>query len=266
MNKIENWDSPFADLIPEERRNAVLKFIKDKGGANVSALSKMLFINEATIRRDLNELARLGLIKRTYGGAVPVSGPDSEIPLFVRETEFKAQKETIGLLAAQFVSDGDTIMLDSSSTTAHIIPGLIPKKGLKIVTNGAKTAILLSQLSGAKIYCTGGMLRENSLSFIGPAAASSIENLHFDSAFFSCRGVSLENGLTDLSEDEAHLRRLMIKHSKRSYLLAVSEKLGSVSFSRISGLESISGIVTEKRPSPEWRAGLGNKLYYDISK
>ena len=154
-------------LTPAQRQKHILEKIRKVKCVDVKSLAKEYFINEATIRRDLNKLANTGLIKRTYGGAVLVEGLDAEIPLYARESSNVEKKEVIGKLASYEVHDDDTIILDSSSTTLKIINHLIGKKNLKIITNGAKTATLLSTLTDCTIYCTGGKLRENSLSFIG---------------------------------------------------------------------------------------------------
>src|SRR5690554_5827583 len=102
-----------------ERQQAILDLLKSNKSASVSDLSKRFFIGEATIRRDLDKLEKMGLIKRTYGGAVLIEGLDSEIPLFVRESEQKDLKVSIGKLAAQLVNDNDIIIIDSSSTSMN---------------------------------------------------------------------------------------------------------------------------------------------------
>jgi len=240
------------DLIPAERQRQMLEYIRKHKSAGVSRLSQMMYINEATIRRDLNALEKTGLVKRTYGGAVLSEGIDSEIPLFVRDTENREKKEIIGERAANLVRDGDTLFLDSSSTTSRIIPHLSDRKGLKIITNGAKTTILLSKLA-CSVYCTGGRLRENSLSFIGQSAIDCLRNFYVDTAFFSCRGLSSEFGMTDSNEDEALLRRMMIEHSRKSYLLIDSTKLNKSSFYAISPLSSLTGIICDIELPPELR-------------
>ena len=249
-------------IIPAERQNLILETIRRDKAANVSNLAKKFFVNEATVRRDLNLLEKKGLIRRAYGGAVLIEGLDNEIPLFVRETANKDAKDLIAQTAADFVRDGDLLILDSSSTTMRMIPFLEGKKGLKIITNGAKTSVLLSKLNDCRIYCTGGALRENSLSFIGNAANTFINEFYADAAFFSCRGLSLETGLTDSNEGEAALRKLMLKNSRKSFLLIDSTKFDKSNFHKIAEIADIYKIITEKNPGPEWAEHLKNKLIY----
>lgn len=250
--------------IPSARQAYLLEEIRRKKSVSVSELSQKLFVNEATIRRDLNTLAKSGLIERTYGGAVLVEGLEMEIPFGVREISHADAKKQIGRTAADFVRDGDTIFLDSSSTISFLIPNLGHRRGLKIVTNGAKATLQLSRLTDCEIHCLGGKLRENSLSFIGPIAVQTLEKYRFERCFFSCRGVDAMQGLTDGNEDEAEIRRRILCQSRSSYLLADHSKFGKVSFHRICDLADVTAVVTDQAPSEELKNFLnerGIRLY-----
>lgn len=235
-----------------ERQQEIVKIIREKKSVSVEDLSKKFFIGEATIRRDLEKLEKMGLLKRTYGGAVLLEGLDKEIPLSVRESEQRHAKDIIGEMAASLVRDSNIIILDSSSTTLKMVPYLKGKSALTAITNGVKTAMELGELLHTKVYCTGGLLRENSLSFIGEQAKRCIDNYNVDIAFFSCRALSMEVGLSDSNEDEAILRRLMIKNSSKSVLLCDHTKFDKVSFCKIGGFERIDYLVTDIKPSEEW--------------
>ncbi|MGI6704772.1 MAG: DeoR/GlpR family DNA-binding transcription regulator [Clostridia bacterium] len=235
-----------------ERQQEIINILKAKRSVSVVELSKKFFIGEATIRRDLGKLEKMGLLKRTYGGAVLLEGLDLEIPLSVRESEQKKEKDNIGRLASQLVQDGDIIIMDSSSTTLRMVPYLQGKSALTVITNGAKTAIELGELLRIKVYSTGGMLRENSLSYIGELARKCIEGFYVDTVFFSCRALSMEKGLTDSNGDEAELRRLMIQNSRKAVLLCDHTKLDKISFSRIGDFADIDYIVVDQKPSYEW--------------
>lgn len=235
-----------------ERQQAILNMLKSKKSVAVSELSKLFFIGEASIRRDLEKLEKKGLLKRTYGGAVLLEGLDSEIPFAVREAEQKNAKQIIGHAAANLVKDGDIVIMDSSSTVLKMAPYLKGKSNLTVITNGARTAVELGEMLHIKVYCTGGVLRENSLSYIGEFARSCIERFNADILFFSCRAVSIEKGLSDISMDEAELRRLMMANCKKIVLLCDSSKFDKVSFCKICGFEKIDCIITEKKPSDQW--------------
>lgn len=253
MNKIEH-----EVMIPATRHSMILDIIKKEKTVSVTELSKRLYINEATIRRDLNKLEKSGLVSRTYGGAVLAEGLDSEIPLKIREGVNAEQKIYMAKLAAEHINDGDTIFLDSSSSVEFMIPHIKSKKNLKIVTNGAKLALMLASFLNFTVYCTGGKIREHSLSYAGQLTLDALSNYNFNKAFFSCRGVCLKNGLTDINEDEATLRKIVLTKSSSSYLLADSSKIDNVSFFYISSVDKLDFIVTDKKPSNEWLDFLKN--------
>lgn len=234
-----------------ERQNQIYEFIKTNKSASITELSKIFFISEATIRRDLDKLEKQNLIKRTYGGAVLVEGLNIEIPISVREKEQAFEKDKIGRLAASFVNDGDIIIMDSSTTTYAMIPYLKSKVDITIITNGVKTATSLGNTLHTRVYCTGGKLRENSLSLVGQGAQDYIRNFSAQKLFFSCRGITVQNGAMDNSEEEAILRKIMMECADRIYLLCDSSKLGKKAFYKICDLSSLDCIVTNNQPEPE---------------
>lgn len=240
------------DFTPEQRRAMILEMVKQKKSVSVHQLSRELYIHEATVRRDLKYLSDSGVIARVHGGAVLTEGLGAEIPLFIRETANKEGKKNLAKAAAALVRDGESIFIDSSSTTSFMIPYLAERKHLKIVTNGAKTTVYLSGLQNANIFCTGGRLRENSLSYIGQSAVAALSNFHFDRSFFSCRGVDATSGLWDTSEEEAVLRRELIRCSTQSVLLADQSKLNKTSFYSITPLSQIQVLITDGQLSKEW--------------
>lgn len=239
-------------MIPATRHLVILDIIKSEKTVSVTDLSKRLFINEATIRRDLNKLEKSGLVSRTYGGAVLAEGLDSEIPLKIREGVNAEQKIYMAKLAAEHINDGDSIFLDSSSSVEFLIPHIKSKINLKIVTNGAKLAVMLASFNNFTVYCTGGKIRDHSLSYAGQLALDALSNYNFNKAFFSCRGVSIQNGLTDINEDESAIRKMILAKSAITYLLADSSKLDNVSFCYISSIDKVNFIITDKKPGEEW--------------
>ena len=242
-----NEHSDFENMFPKARQKLILEIVKSDKFIKVSEISKKLFINEATIRRDLNALEMEGLVKRVYGGAMLSNGQDSEIPLMHREVKNAQEKKQIAEKAAKEIENGDTIFLDSSSTVSFMIPFLEGKSGLRILTNGAKTTLLLSRLHGAEIISLGGRLRENSLSFSGQSTYQNLSEYFFDKAFFSCHAYSEEFGLMDINEDEARLRKLLIKHARKTYFLADASKEGKTSFFKICNIGDILKIITNEK-------------------
>ena len=247
MNNIEQ-----SNLTPFQRQQQILEFVNRHGSASVRQLSEAFYLHEATVRRDLNALARAGQITRVHGGAAAMEGLKAEIPLYVRETAFREVKRELARKAAGMVKDGNTIFIDSSSTATMMTPFLENRRNLRIVTDGAQTSLQLSRLKDAQIFCVGGCLGGNSLSYVGPIALQNLSLFHFDYAFFSCRGVSLKNGLTDTTEEEAFFRKLLIQRSEHSALLVDHSKIDVTAFFGIAPLSEVHTLITDARLGGEW--------------
>ena len=242
-----------SNLTPFQRQEMILDYINRHSSASVKQLAEEFFLHEATVRRDLNSLAKAGRITRVRGGAAVMDALLAEIPLYVRETAFKDIKRDLAKRASALVKDGSTIFVDSSSTATLMAPFLENKKNLRIVTDGAQTCIQLSRLKDAQIFSVGGSLGGNSMSFNGAIALQNLSLFHFDHAFFSCRGVTLENGLTDTSEEEAFFRKLLIQRSERPVLLVDHSKIGVTSFFSICPLDQIHTLITDAELGEDWR-------------
>ena len=121
-----------------------------------------------------------------------------------------------------------------------------------MITNGLKTANILSEIEGVEVYGTGGRLRENAKSFVGPQAIEFVSRFTADLAFFSCRGVHPETGATDSSEDEASLKRMYMRNAKRVILLCDASKLGKENFCKIGSLGEVWKIITNVQLPPEY--------------
>ena len=227
-----------------ERKQQILDILKIKKAVSVEELCKTLYTSGATIRRDLQTLEQDKLIKRTHGGAVLLEGNSTETPLVLRESENSKQKQIISELAVQHITDGMTIFMDSSSTVSYIIRQLTPFKGLKVITNGIKTASVLLDYKDIKTYCTGGVIRENSRSLVGHNAEQFISQFHADVCFMSCRGMSIEMGATDPSDEEAFVKKEYIKHSKKRILLCDTTKINVNYFCKVAPLSEFDQIIT----------------------
>ncbi len=233
-------------MLPYERHEKIIECFREKRFLSVEDLCNTLFFSEATIRRDLEKIENLGIISRVRGGAV-LNDSTNELPLFIRQTENKKAKQIIAQKAAEYVHDSDILILDASSTVLQMIPFLCSKKNLTIITNGLVTATSIAESMKCKIYCTGGILRENcSSSLVGSQAKNFISNIHAAKMFFSAKSVSPIYGLSDTTEEEAELKKIMMKHAERSILLADSSKHDQVSFYYICTLADIDEMITNE--------------------
>ena len=213
---------------------------------SVKELSEKLFISEPTVRRDIVLLKEKELVTCKRGiVALKTSSPDQRIPLFVRHLEQNEEKREIARKAVKYIKDGYVIMLDASTTVMHLLPHLTEFKNILVITNGTKTA-LESASMGIRTICTGGELMTESFCYVGTDAESVLKNYNADVAFFSCRGISENNIATDNSILENAMRKIMIKNSKKSYLLCDSSKFGKTYLNTLCNVEDLNGLITEK--------------------
>lgn len=231
----------------KEREKEILKLLLAKKEISVNELSKKLFISESSIRRDLAKLESRQLIKRVHGGAVIEENSIStlKIPFVLRELEQSDAKVEMAKQAMNYVNDYDVIFLDASSSAYNLIPFLATKNHLTVITSGIKTLQKLGEY-GIKSICTGGILLPSCRSLVGEDAYNTIKTYNADSVFFSCRGLSDDGFLTDISDAENHVRALMIEHSKNSYLLCASNKFGKKYFHNLCSAKDISKIISNE--------------------
>ena len=231
----------------KEREKKILEEILKSKKVTVKELAKKLYISEPSIRRDLLSLEKQNLIKRIHGGAVIEENGISatKIPFVIRELEQSDAKIIMAQKASSLVKDGDVIFLDSSSSAYNIIPYLALKNNITVITCGIKALAKLGEYN-IKAICTGGTLIPSCQTLVGDDAYNIIEQNNADIFFFSCRGLSSEGLLTDISEQENYVRRKMMKNSAKSYLLCASEKFNKKYFHNLCSVKDITGIISEK--------------------
>lgn len=231
-------------MLPFERQNRILEILSERQAVSVEELCHTLYSSGATIRRDLHILESNGLIHRTHGGAVFVDGNAKDFPLTLRESENMIPKEIIAQKAVQYIRDGQTLFLDASSTVSRLAEKLSGFQHLRVITNGLKTASILADMEGIDVYCTGGRLRDSAKSLVGTHAIDFVSRFSADLAFFSCRGVTPEMGVTESDEDEAALKVMYMKNATRVILLCDDSKLGKRQFCKITELSSLWKLIT----------------------
>ncbi|MBQ3075142.1 MAG: DeoR/GlpR transcriptional regulator [Clostridia bacterium] len=213
----------------------------------VKDLAKALYISQPSVRRDLQSLEKQHLIKRIHGGAVLEESALSKnkIPFLIREYEQSQAKAQIARKAVERIGDGDVVFLDASTSCYYLIPYLAAKKGITVVTNGVKALSKLAEYD-IRTVSTGGDLINSCLALVGEEAYQTLETFNADVAFFSCRGVSEDGYLTDISPEENNVRKKMIRRAKRSYLLCATEKFGKRYFHNLCHKDDLDGVITEE--------------------
>lgn len=210
----------------------------------VKELAEVLFISEPTVRRDINVMAEKELVTSNRGRVnLKTKSADRRIPLFIRDMEGINEKKEIALKAISLIKDGDVVMLDASTTAYFLLPHLVKFKNITLITNGAKTALEAASL-GINTYCTGGEITTESFSYIGTAAENNLREYNADIAFFSCRGLTDDGIASDTSIYENAMRKIMIKNSKRSFLLMVKDKIGNKYLNTLCNIKDIDGVIT----------------------
>ena len=236
---------PFSD-----REEKILDILRRQGSAGADEMARELYISRPTLRRDLIKLEQKGAVNRTHGGAKLTTRPaDDTIPASLRMDEDSGAKNMIAAEAAKLVRDGDTVMLDGSTSALYLAAALREKHDVVVITSGARTALILGGM-GINTICTGGQLIGSSESFIGGDALRTISCYNADVVFFSCRGLDDDGNLTDNSVGEDLVRLEMMKRSRKSVLLLDSGKIGRRCLHNLRHVSEIDHVVCDK-PLPE---------------
>jgi DeoR/GlpR family transcriptional regulator of sugar metabolism len=208
------------------RQQAILDLVLSRD-ANVAQLSAALGVSEATVRRDLTQLAKERRIVRTYGGATSLVGHhEPEASLEERKATQGQQKEAIAQAAARHVNEGDTVLLDGGTTCAALARHLCQHQDLHVVTNNLLAVAALANAPGVRITLLGGELRASSMSTLGPLAELALGRLSVDLAFLGADGVVAEFGLCEASAEQAYLKDCIIGRAAHVLVLADADKLG----------------------------------------
>jgi DeoR/GlpR family transcriptional regulator of sugar metabolism len=239
-------------MLAIERKNQILTILQEDKRVLVSDLSERFNVSEETIRRDLEKLENEGYIVKTYGGAVAKEDTNFDLPYFIRIKKNVIGKQRIAELAAGLVSDGDSIMLDASSTAVFIAKKIKDKKNITLITSSIEILFELSDVIGWKILCSGGEMKEGSLSLSGSSAESMIKRYNVDKAFISCKGLEIDSGITDTNELNAIIKIAMFSSAKEKILAIDSTKFGLKSFTKIDSIKNIDIIITDKKPENEF--------------
>jgi DeoR/GlpR family transcriptional regulator of sugar metabolism len=222
------------------------KLRKDKS-VKVSTLMELFNVSIETVRRDLEFLEKEGLLKRVHGGAILDEG-SRELTFTVRETKNMEEKREIAEIATRYVSEGQSIALDVSTTNTEFAKELAKKfKRLTILTNSLPIANELSAVPNFTVILAGGVMRNEELCIVGDLAEKFISQFRIDTFFMSMSGISLTEGLTDYGIGEVQIKKQMLECSQKAIVLADSSKFDSVSLLRICDFDRIDKIVTDSK-------------------
>ena len=238
-------------MLAIERRNEILEKLQTDRRVVVSELSQLYDVSEETIRRDLEKLVNDGYAIKSYGGAVINENVNIELPFNIRKNRNIVGKQHIADLVSKIVKDGDSIMLDASSTAVYIAKALQEKgkKNLTVITNSIEIIIELFDAQDWTILSTGGASREGSFALVGPQTDKMIRSYHVDKAIISCKGIA---GMTDSDELHANNKATMLAAATEKILAIDSSKFDKTAFTNIGPLDDITMVITDEKPEEKW--------------
>jgi len=241
--------SPADGLLNEERRRAILVALNRDGRVLVKDLAAHFQVSQITIRKDLEVLQGRGLLHRTHGGAlVPSSGALSDPSLQEKEKLHRTEKVRIAQAAVRLVEEGQSILLDSGTTTMAIARALRNFRRLTVITNAVNIAAELAN-SEIEVILTGGTVRKNSFSLVGPLAEETLRHLSADILFLGVDGFDTRLGLSTPNLQEAKVNRVMVEISRKVVAVCDSSKFGRRSLSTIVPPNAIHHVITDKKIS-----------------
>ncbi len=222
----------------------------------VNKLATDLDVSEMTIRRNLNDLEQLGVLRKTHGGAIKELSRSYEPPFNLRQHKALEEKRLIAKEALKFVNEGDTIALDSGTTTVELAKELISFTNLTIVTTSIHIAMLFLDHPTITLLLSGGVLRKHEGSLVGSFAHNTFNSLYFDTFFVSSGALSREGGLTDYIIEDATIKKIIMGHSKKTVALMIGEKFEQSAFAQVVPLGELDVLISGKTPSPSLQQAL----------
>ena len=242
-------------LLPEERLSQIATLVAERHAATVAELSERFDVSSATIRSDLDELERRGLLLRTHGGAVRADRNGREFSLQMRERSQVEEKRRIGAAAAALITDGDAIALDASTTALQIARRIRGRRELTVVTSSLMVALELIDSPGITVVMPGGMLDRDTISLVGALGTETLANCNAAKGFFGVRGLTLDS-LTDVNAYEAELKRSLISVSQEVTIVADSSKWGRVALVSLVPWSAIQRVISDRGAPPMMVAAL----------
>lgn len=240
-----------------ERRHLIVELLRKQPGVRVSEMADIFNVSEGTVRNDLNALVAKGRLTRFHGGAILRENDEFRNTSFsVRHQARAAEKILIARQAAELVNDGDSVLLDASSTVYYLSLAIQERQRLRVVTNGLDSARLLAKNPSNSVFLIGGILHQDGSSVTGLVSEQIIRELHTQKAFVSCSGFSLERGMTEVHFEEAQLKRKAIESTAQLIALIDSSKFGKEDLTSFANARQITRLFTDPGLSPDWAACL----------
>ena len=242
----------------EQRRREIVRRLYLMGYVEARELAAELGVDTSTIRRDLDALSRAGHMQRTHGGARLPSGA-VDLPYEIKRHERLGAKQAIGRAAAELVADGQSVALDSGSTTYELAARLRVRQGLTIVTNDLRIAQLVASYSGVRLMVSGGELLRSTYTLVGDRAVAFIRELSVDWAFLGADAIDA-GCITNTNTIEIPVKRAMLAVARTTAVLADRSKFGRRALVRVAEIGEVDRVITDGELPDELAAGFGGAL------
>lgn len=240
----------------QKRQNEILASVRARGACSIIELARQLNVSDETIRRNIKPLVRQGLIEKVHGGIVLSEKQQPEPPFEKRMNERIEAKQTISALVAEIISNGDSIMLDTGSTTAYVARALADHRNLSVVTNCTEIARTLAREPSNRVHLCGGALRADDWATFGSAAIEFVRQFHVNYAILSIGGVTADGCFMDYHLEEAEFSRAVIAQAKKTIVVADHSKFGHPNFIKVCDFDEVDMVVVERPPPTGILAGL----------
>jgi DeoR family transcriptional regulator of aga operon len=238
----------------DTRRRQMLSFIRNHEFARIHDLARHFGVSEVTIRSDIDILARTGGIRRVRGGAMRVVEAVPEVVYEERVASYQPEKHAIGVAAAAMLSAGDSVILDVGTTTmaiAHAIADRHDLSNLTVFTPGLNIALALERaIPRIEVVVTGGTLRPQQHSLVGPASTLILDQIRATFGFIGCNGIDPTIGIVGLSLPDAALKQAIMRASRTNVIVTDASKFSQTALVRVCGLDDIDMILTAGEPDP----------------
>jgi DeoR/GlpR family transcriptional regulator of sugar metabolism len=245
-------------VLTSQRKSQILETLRRDGNVVAKDLAVQWDVSEDTVRRDLRELAAVGLLQRVHGGALPVSAAAGDFE--ARRTVATAEKQIVARLAAGFIADDQTVFIDGGTTGQALCRALPPELRATVITHSPTIAVELTAHEHVDVFLIGGRVYPHSVVTTGALAVEQINGVTADAFFMGVSGVHQRAGLTTGDAEEAAIKRAISRRCSETYVLASSEKLGTASPFRVVAFTDVTAAITDstdtKTLRPLRKAGL----------
>ena len=238
-----------------KRQNEILASVRARGACSIVELASELKVSDETIRRNIKPLVRQGLIEKVHGGIVLSHQQEPEPPFEKRMNERVAEKQLISSLVAELIGDGDSIMLDTGSTTAYAARALSGHRRLSVVTNCTEIARTLAREPSNRVHICGGALRADDWATFGSAAIDFVRQFHVNYAILSIGGIAESGVFMDYHLEEAEFSRAVIEQARQTIVVADHSKFGNSNFIKVCDFDAVDLVVVDRSPPPGIQTG-----------